>query len=107
MVYSKGDMKSTVKFLLLRSLIPFQAILTKQDVLHAKLSLLFRICKETSEIVHRDGNLLLNLISPYNSGVEDHFCCNKTINLYIVVLSLYLVVSRKTLKINQPPLREI
>ena len=63
MVYSKGDIKSTVKFLLLRSLIPFQAI-TKQDVLHAKLSLLFRICKETSEIVHLDGNLLLNLISP-------------------------------------------
>ena len=28
-------------------------------------------------------------------------------NLYIVVISLYLVVSRKTLKINQPPLREI
>ena len=106
MVYSKGDIKSTVKFLLLRSLITFQAI-TKQDVLHAKLSLLFRICKETSEIVHRDGNLLLNLISPYSSGVEDHLCCNKTINLYIVVMSLYLVVSRKTLKINQPPLRQI
>lgn len=63
MVYSKGDIKSAVKFLLLRRLIPFQAV-TKQDVLHAKLSLLFRICKETSEIVHRDGNLLLNLISP-------------------------------------------
>ena len=106
MVYSKGGIKSTVKFLLLRSLITFQAI-TKQVVLHAKLSLLFRICKETSEIAHRDGNLLSNLISPYNSGVENRFCCNKTMNLYIVVISLYLVVSRKTLKINQPPRREI
>ena len=106
MVYSRGDIKYTVKFLLLRSLVPFQAI-TKQVVLHAKLSLLFRICKETSEIAHRDGNLLLNLISPDNSGVEDHFCCNKAINLYIVVISLYLVDSRKTLKVNQPPLRQI
>ena len=77
-MYSKGDTKFIVKFILLRSLIPFQAI-TKQDVPHAQLSLLFRICKETSQIVHRHGSLLLNLISLQNSGVEDHFWCIKTI----------------------------